>query len=829
MKSPRFLIFLVVGGFNFLAVLLFRVIAAAEPQYELSRPVSIVVAGQSVNLHVKQPVTPVGGLTPNADGNVMVKIVLPDGSLSVTPIPAADIRVAEIAAPVAAVTPGPTPAPAKNAVADATDGADKTVYTPTPAPAAAKDQNKQRNNRDHAKATPAYTPGTAPWEKVPAATSLPPMLATTSAGALVPLFDDKTKLDPDTIVDTPEAIITHVGDRARDRHAREWMFHAYDHYLKLYWMYRTVSIEIVDRVAKGGDSITFNITSLFPLNHPNLRMFFQGKGTVAQYTDNTVATTVDPLHYTETIKINTNEHRPLKVGDRLEFEFSPFLLPPVEGRTNYYGTSTLYVVGQGGTQPWEWHTPVPEAEQERGAALDSYPLPVETWLGGRLTLPQQYSDEPKARFQQVATNMSPVDIQPFMLGRRIHHTDFGTGQHSEAGNPVYTEMVGKLGPQFVGRSCIGCHEFNGAAMPSEVGKPMLQYAIHVGSNAAGAPHPDLGSTLQTQAGPGLKAEGGITISAWTETSGTFADGTAYSLRKPSYTFAGITPRFFSVRLAPRLVGEGLLEAVDEKAVAALAAKTKPDGITGHMNILKDPVTGLPRLGRFGWKATQVTLADQIAAAFNNDMGVTTTIFPHRDRGANQPNMDPAPSQMLASAVQKVSYDSSAPSPSETGSTAQVANTDLGNLYRYVALLGVPPQRNYSDPDVIKGQQLFTKANCAECHTSEMKTTPYHPLAELRNETIHPYTDLLVHDMGPGLADNMADGKAAGSEWRTAPLWGVGLSPGVTGGEVYLHDGRARNLSEAILWHGGEAEKAKERFRTMSADDRAALIKFLQSL
>ncbi len=305
------------------------------------------------------------------------------------------------------------------------------------------------------------------------------------------------------------------------------MFHAYDHYLKLYWIYRTVQIEIIDRVAKGGDSITFNMTSLFPLNHPNLRMFFQGKGTVAQYTDNTVATTIDPLHYSETIKINTNEHRPLKVGDRLEFEFSPFLLPPVEGRTNYYGTATLYVIGQGGTQPWEWHTPVEQAHQERSATIDSYPIPPEGRLAGGLTLPQQYSDEPRARFQQVATDMAPEDIQPFMLGRRIHHTDFETGKHSEPDNPIYAEMVGKLGPQFVGHSCIGCHEFNGAAMPAAVGQPMLQYAIHVGTDAKGTPHPDLGATLQTQSQPGFKAEGDIRVNSWTETAGTFPDGTAY--------------------------------------------------------------------------------------------------------------------------------------------------------------------------------------------------------------------------------------------------------------------------------------------------------------
>ena len=433
--------------------------------------------------------------------------------------------------------------------------------------------------------------------------------------------------------------------------------------------------------------------------------------------------------------------------------------------------------------------------------------------------------------------MAPIDIQPFMLGRRIHHTDFGTGKHSEPDNPIYTEMAGKLGPQFVGTSCIGCHEFNGAAMPAAVGAPLLQYAIHVGTDAIGSPHPDLGSTLQTRAAPGFKAEGDIRISSWTETAGAFADGTPYSLRKPSYTFAGVVPSYFSVRLAPRLVGEGLLEAIDERSIAALAAQKKPDGITGHMNILKDPVSGVPRMGRFGWKANQASLPDQIAAAFVNDMGVTTTIFPHRDRGSNQLNMDPTPNQTVAGATaeaasfQKIAYNTSGGDGKQPqiGPTVELAPTDLGNLYRYIALLGVPPRRDYADPDVVKGQAIFASANCNACHVDTMKTSQYHPLAELRNQTIHPYTDMLVHDMGPGLADNMGDGKAAGSEWRTTPLWGIGLSPGVTGGEVYLHDGRARNLTEAILWHDGEARKAKERFLAMSAADRADLIKFLQSL
>ena len=151
------------------------------------------------------------------------------------------------------------------------------------------------------------------------------------------------------------------------------------------------------------------------------------------------------------------------------------------------------------------------------------------------------------------------------------------------------------------------------------------------------------------------------------------------------------------------------------------------------------------------------------------------------------------------------------------------------MTRYVALLGVGARRDLSDAQALQGEVLFSSANCTACHTPTLTTSPYHPNAELRNQTIHPYTDLLLHDMGPGLADNMGEGVATGSEWRTAPLWNIGLTAGVSGGEAYLHDGRAQTLEEAILWHGGEAEDSKEVFRNMSAADRAALIKFLQSL
>ncbi len=635
----------------------------------------------------------------------------------------------------------------------------------------------------------------------PADTSSVGAEAPGSDGRIVPLFDAGTKLEPATIEDTPTALITRVGDRGRDRHAREWMFHAYDHYLPDYWEYRTDTIEVVDRVAKGGDSITYNFTSLWPLNGPNLRAFFEGKGTVAQYAHNIGSTRTDPLHYTTTIKYNPIERRPIKLGDRIEIEFSPFLVNPPRGRSNYYGTAFLYVVGQGGMVPWEWHEDVSVAEKKRGLSLDSYPLPESAWLGGRTTVHQQYSDEPQARFQQLATNLAPINAQPFMLGRRLHHTDFGTGAHSEPGNPIFTEQVGRLGQHYVNRSCVACHAHNGRALPAAIGKPMTQYVVHVGSDAKGTPHPQLGATLQSQSSSG-PAEGGVVISSWTTTSGTYADGTAFTLQKPVYKFTGVVPEFFSIRLAPPLVGQGLLEALDETEIAGLAHAKDANGISGHVSTVTDPETGQLRLGRFGWKAGQARLKHQIANALNNDMGIPTPIFPKLDRGSEQP--DPGPGKELSA-------------------------SDLDNMYRYVAVLGVPPRRHYADPQVVKGEALFTSASCVQCHRPTLKTSPYHPLTELRGQTIHPYTDLLLHDMGPGLADNMAEGNATGADWRTAPLWAIGLTKGVSGGEAYLHDGRARDLNEAILWHGGEAAAARETFRKMSAADRAALIKFLQSL
>ena len=608
------------------------------------------------------------------------------------------------------------------------------------------------------------------------------------ASSIVALYNAATALEPATTVDTPTARITHIADRARDRHARESNFHIYDHYLTWYWEERTIAIEIIDRVAKGGTGITFNYTTLTPLGAPEFRAFFRGINTVAEYHGNYSAQLVGPNKYSQTLTAKLPENRPLQLGDRVEIEISQFLQAPAHGRSNYYGTVMLYIVGQG-IVPW----------QAEGALLDSFPLPETAWLGGLTTLPYQYSNEPDHRFKQTAGNIAPVSAQPFMLGRRLHHTDFGNGAHSEPGNPIFSEQVGKLGPKFIARSCVECHVNNGRALPPAVGAPMLQSVMKVGGDVSGSPHPVLGSVLQPQSiiGP---PEGDATIASYTTTTGQYGDGASFSLRKPNYSFQGVTPAYFSARLAPPLVGMGLLEAVSESTLTALADPndSNGDGISGRLQTVLDPETGVPRLGRFTGKAGQARLSHQIASALNTDMGVTTAIFPN-------------------------------PDGTTTGGAPELATTDLDRITRYVALLGVSARRDLTDTQAQRGALLFTTAQCVKCHLPDLTTGPHHPMTELRNQTIHPYTDLLLHDMGPGLADTLGENGASGAEWRTPPLWSIGLTVGVSGGEAYLHDGRARSLEEAILWHGGEAAAAKETFRTLPNADRAAIIRFLKSL
>jgi CxxC motif-containing protein (DUF1111 family) len=638
----------------------------------------------------------------------------------------------------------------------------------------------------------------------------------TSVG-IVPLFDAFTPLEPDTVYDTPSNRVTRIADRPRGRHAREDGsrdmppdFSLYDTYLVFYWEQRMTTIEIDDYIAKGGSNVLFHMWSLNGLTPPpqsvNIRFFFQGLNTVAQYFDNEYCVQADDslTNWTSNVTYNYALRRNLQLGDKIEFEFSPFMNAVTNGQDNYYGGVILYIVGQG-IVPWMTHLdPIDLNPANDGsidgntvrAAIDSYPMPTNGWLAGTGTMPYQYSGEPNHVFNQLAPNASPLTGQPFVLGRRLHHTDFGNGVHSEAGNSVFTEQIGKLGPKFVGRSCDACHMNNGRALPPAIGALMTQSVVHVGIDASGTPDPVLGSVLQSQNTTGAP-EDTVWISGYTITTNTYGDGTQYTLQKPNYAFGGRVPAFYSVRLAPQLVGMGLLEAVPESAIEALSGP-QANGVNGTVRVVTDPETGQLRLGRFTYRGGQAKVSHQIASALNKDMGVTTSIYPILDGDTNS-------------------------------GPVELADSDLTNWTRYVQSLGVNARRDLTDPVALHGEALFASAGCTQCHTPTLQTSPYSPVAEFRNQTIHPYTDLLLHDMGPGLADNMGEGNASGSQWRTSPLWSIGLTAGVSGGEAYLHDGRARNFAEAILWHDGEGAASKEAFRTMSASDRAALIAFLYSL
>ena len=610
------------------------------------------------------------------------------------------------------------------------------------------------------------------------------------AQVIAPLFGSSTVLEPALQEDTPTALITRLSDRARDRHARESQFQLYDHYLSFYWEHRTATIEIVDTIGKGGNTITFNVKTEWKVktNEAELRFFHL---TAAVYADNGIMTAVpgldvpgeDARHYTRTLSYNRKMNRPLQLGDRMEFELSQFLEAPPNGRENYYGTAILYIVGQG-IVPWE---------ERQGD--DSFPMPVAGWLGGNVTLPYQYSNEPDDHFIQMAPNMANINGQLFMQGRRVHHTDFGDGSHNEAvTNPDFTELAGMLGTHYINRSCVACHAKNGRALPPAIGQQLDKYVVKVG-DAGGYPDPQLGAVLQPKFTSGV-TEGGVSISSWTENNG---------LRTPNFSFTGVAPSNFSARIAPQLVGMGLLEAITEADIEALAdpADSDNDGISGRMRLVSDAATGQTRIGRYGWKATHATVKQQVAGALNTDMGVMTSMLPSPDCGSSQSDCGPAGSEL--------------------------SDQHLDQLSAYISLLGVSARRDLADPVALQGEALFDSAGCGGCHTSTFQTSPYHPHAELRDQTIHPYTDLLLHDMGPGLASALVEGNASGAEWRTAPLWNIGLTAGVSGGEAYLHDGRARNLREAILWHGGESEASKQAFTEMTQSEQDSLIAFLKTL
>ena len=401
--------------------------------------------------------------------------------------------------------------------------------------------------------------------------------------------------------------------------------------------------------------------------------------------------------------------------------------------------------------------------------------------------------------------------------------------------PSSTTSSDGLGPLFNARACQRCHLKDGRGRPPAVGERaetmLVRLSIPPQTEAdraalqehrqATIPEPTYGGQLQNFSTQGILAEGDVTI-VYKEVLVALADGEVVDLRKPTYGISGLhygplhPETMLSPRVAPPVIGMGLLEAISD---ADILAGTDPDdrdgdGISGRPNLVWSDEHDRPMLGRFGWKAGQPTVSQQAAAAFRGDVGISTPLYPrpHGDCTAAQEACRAAPH-----------------GGASARNTVEVSAALFDLLTFYTRNLGVPARRDIGEPQVLEGKRLFYEANCTGCHTPKFVTRRDSIGEEQSFQLIWPYTDLLLHDMGEGLADGRPEGEASGREWRTAPLWGIGLTETVSGHTLFLHDGRARNLLEAILWHGGEAEAAKQRVVAMTREERAALLAFLRSL
>jgi len=400
--------------------------------------------------------------------------------------------------------------------------------------------------------------------------------------------------------------------------------------------------------------------------------------------------------------------------------------------------------------------------------------------------------------------------------------------------PSSTNSSDGLGPLFNSRSCQGCHLKDGRGAPPAEGEAAVSMFLRLSvppkteaERAALAAHkvsvipdPVYGSQLQNFAIQGHEPEGQMVI-RYDDLPVKLADGEVVRLRRPRYSVAelnygSMSPDIrLSPRVTPQMIGVGLLEAIDETDILAVADPddADKDGISGKPNLVWSGEFDKPMLGRFGWKAGEPTVKQQVAHAFLGDIGLSSALSPTPGGECSEP--------------QKACRE--APNGNDDDEGVEVTRQMMDLVVFYSRNLGVPARRKVSDKQVLAGKKLFYDSGCAACHRPKYVTRDIPGQPEQSGQLIWPYTDLLLHDMGEGLADGRPEGEASGREWRTPPLWGLGLTETVSGHTQFLHDGRARNLLEAILWHGGEAETAKSRVVKMSKAERAALLAFLNSL
>lgn len=373
---------------------------------------------------------------------------------------------------------------------------------------------------------------------------------------------------------------------------------------------------------------------------------------------------------------------------------------------------------------------------------------------------------------------------------------------------------GGLGPVFNNVSCISCHHNDGKGTPTAgFTTSSLLFRLSIpGTDANGGPLaiPGFGGQLQDVALFGKQPEANVSIS-YSDVIVSYASGENVTLRKPTYTISNAYQSLpgnylISPRLAPPVFGLGLLQNIPEETVLSFADENDADndGISGKPNYVYNSFTHKTELGRFGLKASAPNLLMQSAGAYHQDMGITSYIFP-KESSWGQSQSD------------------------NLNDDPELADTTLNAVAFYVKTLAVPARRNVASPDVVQGKAIFNQINCSGCHKPVVQTGIDLNNKALNNQRIQPFTDLLLHDMGDDLADNRPDFLANGKEWRTTPLWGIGLFAKTNGTPFYLHDGRARTVEEAILWHGGEARQSKEKFMQLNKKDRIKLLLFIQSL
>lgn len=612
--------------------------------------------------------------------------------------------------------------------------------------------------------------------------------------------------------------------RFRDRHPKEWRF---DHYVSDYGGGKSFELIIVDH------GTWIEVTAIPDPLAGVSRMDFK------YYTQNDPQEMCDrPLTVQNMImerqgNVFTQRVPDVSHGQVIDFDFSFIDLQCCNG-VSYYSDFYYYHVGSGR-------------------------------LGGRSSNPRAYAagdasisevSTPRFAFAQHAQNLRIDELNDFLAGKELFETDHLDGELKNfptrfdccSDVPLGFNFdqspharLEALGPSFNAASCIACHHLDGrGATPTGAEENLhaivMQLSIPGEDDDGGPlPHPLYGRTFSTRSTGETIAEGRLTVTYET-IEGSFDDGTPYELRRPVYAFndtahgslgtnipdADGSPGYEGIahaspRIAPMLAGVGLLEAVAESAILAHEDPDDldGDGISGRTNRVWDATAGETVLGRFGWKAGQPNLTQQTAKAYQLDLGMTSMLFPEHDCGEVQPDCTPGSGGI------------------------EISNEEVELVAAYLRGLTLPPRDNFDDPEAYIGMQLFKEANCQSCHVPSLDTRSDHPIAALANQSIEAFTDLLLHDMGPGLADDRPDFQASGREWRTAPLWAAGFVGHVlgvpeecadphSGGAQpnYLHDGRARSLMEAILWHGGEASASRDAVLAMHADERAALLKFV---